>query len=234
MTPSPVVVAWSGGKDSSLALEALRKCVDFAPVALLTTVTREYDRVSMHGVRRTLVHAQAAALGLPLVEAVIPAKATNELYERAMECALDDIRTRLPSVRHIAFGDLFLEEVRAYRERQLAGTDFTPVFPVWGLDTRVLAERFIADGYHAIAVCVDSQQIDASFAGRRFSREFVRDLPATADPCGENGEFHTFVADGPIFAFPIEYQRGSVELRDERFAYCDLTSSQPSDRTQQA
>lgn len=222
MTPAPVVLAWSGGKDSSLALQALRGDPAVEPVALLTTVTREYDRISMHGVRRTLLRAQAASLGLPLVEAVIPAKATNEAYEAAMLVALGEIRARFPLVRHIAFGDLFLAEVRAYRERQLADTGFDPLFPLWGLDTRVLAERFISEGFEAVLVCVDTQQLPAGFAGRRFDRDLLRELPATADPCGENGEFHTFVAAGPVFDSRIPFMRGEVVLRDGRFAYCDL------------
>jgi len=158
---SEVVLAWSGGKDSSLTLETLRGDERFTPVALLTTITREYDRISMHGVRRSLLHAQAASLGLPLVEAVIPSRSTNETYEAAMRLALDEIRERFPAVGHVAFGDLYLTDVRAYRERQLAGTGFTPLFPVWGQDTRALADRFIADGYEAIAVCVDCDQISA-------------------------------------------------------------------------
>lgn len=218
-----VVLAWSGGKDSSLTLETLRRDARFTPVGLLTTVTREYDRISMHGVRRSLLHAQAAALGLPLVEALIPSRSTNESYEAAMLLALDDIRSRFPAVAQIAFGDLYLTDVRAYRERQLAGTGFAPLFPVWGQDTRALADRFIADGYEAIAVCVDCDQISATFAGRRFDRDFVRDLPVTADPCGENGEFHTFVADGPIFARRVNCEPGSIVMREQRFAYCDLT-----------
>ena len=142
-----------------------------------------------------------------------------------MRHALDEIHSSLPQVRHIAFGDLYLEDVRAYRERQLASTSFTPLFPVWGLNTPELAERFIAEGYDAIAVCVDCQQISASFVGRRFDREFIRDLPSTADPCGERGEFHTFVSAGPGFGTPIEYEVGEVVLRDDRFAFCDLLAA---------
>jgi uncharacterized protein (TIGR00290 family) len=222
MAPTPVVLAWSGGKDSSLTLQALRADPAVEAVALLTTVTREYDRISMHGVRRSLLHQQAESVGLPLVEAVIPAKATNQSYESAMSAALDDIRSRFPLVRHIAFGDLYLADVRAYRERQLIGTGFDPLFPLWGLDTRALAERFIDDGFEAVIACVDTQQLPMSCAGRSYDRALLGELPATADPCGENGEFHTFVAAGPIFASPIPYVRGEVVLRDERFAYCDL------------
>ncbi len=225
MAPSDVVLAWSGGKDSALALQALRADPATAPVALLTTVTREYERISMHGVRRTLLVAQAAAVSLPLVEAVIPAQASNEAYEANMRTALEEIRARFPLVRRIAFGDLFLADVRAYRERQMAGTGFDPLFPLWGLDTGALAERFINEGFEAVVVCADTQQVAASFAGRRYDADLLRDLPATADPCGENGEFHTFVADGPVFASRIPYERGDVVLREGRFAYCDLVWS---------
>jgi uncharacterized protein (TIGR00290 family) len=227
MAPAQVVIAWSGGKDSALALQALRADPAVEPVALLTTVTREYDRISMHGVRRTLLLAQAASLGLPLVEAVIPAKATNEAYEAAMRAAIGETRARFPFVRHIAFGDLFLADVRAYRERQLADTGFDPLFPLWGLDTRALAERFIAEGFKAVIVCVDTQQLPPAFAGRNYDRDLLRELPATVDPCGENGEFHSFVAAGPVFDSRIPFVRGEVVLRDGRFAYCDLEPGRP-------
>jgi uncharacterized protein (TIGR00290 family) len=222
MTPAPVILAWSGGKDSALALQALRADPQFDPVGLLTTVTSDYDRISMHGVRRTLLIEQAAAVGLPLVEATIPAGASNEAYEAAMTVALDDVRVRFPVVRHVAFGDLYLTDVRAYRERQLMGSGFDPLFPLWGLDTRALAERFIDELFDAVIVCADTQQIAASFSGRRYDRELLRELPAHADPCGENGEFHTFVADGPVFRSRVGYTIGDVVLRDGRFAYCDL------------
>jgi len=217
-----IILAWSGGKDSTLTLQALQNSPEFEPVALLTTVTSDYDRISIHGVRTSLLRTQAKSLGLPLIEAIIPAKSDNESYERAMATALDEIRVGFPRVKHLAFGDLFLEDVRAYREKQLSNTGFTPLFPLWGLNTRALAERFIADGFKAVAVCVDTQQIDGSFAGRNFDRQFVSDLIASADPCGENGEFHTFVTDGPIFSEPVAYSTGARVLRDARFHYCDL------------
>jgi len=224
MARAPVVLAWSGGKDSALTLQALRADPAVEPVALLTTVTREYDRISMHGVRRSLLLAQATAAGLPLVQAIIPAAASNEAYESAMRSALATVRERFPLVRHVAFGDLFLADVRAYRERQMAHAGMVPLFPIWGLDTRVLAERFIDEGFEAVLACVDTQQLPAAFAGRAYDRNLVRDLPATADPCGENGEFHTFVAAGPVLATRVPYVRGEVVLRDGRFAYCDLLS----------
>lgn len=222
MASLSVVLAWSGGKDSALALQALRADPALEPVALLTTVTRDYDRISMHGVRRTLLAAQAASVGLPLIEAVIPATASNEAYESAMRTALDHIRERFPQARHVAFGDLFLADVRAYRERQMAASGFTPLFPLWGLDTRSLAERFIRDGFEAVLVCVDTQQLPMALAGRAYDRDLLRELPEAADPCGERGEFHTFVAAGPGFASRIPFAKGEVVLRDGRFAYCDL------------
>lgn len=217
-----VILAWSGGKDSSLALQMLQNSPEFEPVGLLTTVTCEYDRISMHGVRTSLLRTQAKSIGLPLIESLIPATSDNESYERAMTLALDEIRVSFPLVKHLAFGDLFLEDVRAYRQNQLIDTGFTPLFPLWGIDTRGLAERFIAEGFKAVAVCVDTKQIDGSFAGRNFDRQFVRDLIAPADPCGENGEFHTFVSDGPIFSKPVAFSIGERVLHDARFLYCDL------------
>ena len=139
-----------------------------------------------------------------------------------MSVALDEVRVRFPVVRHVAFGDLYLTEVRAYRERQLMGSGFDPLFPLWGLDTRALAERFIDERFDAVIVCADTQQVAASFSGRRYDRGLLRELPAHADPCGENGEFHTFVADGPVFRSRVGYTIGDVVLRDGRFAYCDL------------
>ncbi len=217
-----VILAWSGGKDCTFALQTLQNDPEFEPVGLLTTVTSDYDRISMHGVRTSLIRTQAKSLGLPLIEALIPAKSDNESYERAMAIALDEIRVSFPRVKHLAFGDLFLEDVRAYRQKQLSDTGFTPLFPLWGLNTRTLAERFIADGFEAVAVCIDTKQIDGSFAGRNFDRQFVSDLIAPADPCGENGEFHTFVTDGPIFSEPVACSIGERVLRDARFLYCDL------------
>lgn len=222
MPPAQVILAWSGGKDSALTLQALRADPRVGVAALLTTVTAGYDRISMHGVRRTLLLAQAEALGLPLVEATIPERASNEQYEAAMSAALDAIRLRFPSARQVAFGDLFLEDVRAYREEKLSGTGFDPIFPLWGHDTRALAERFIGDGFEAVLSCVDTRQVAGTFAGRRFDRALLADLPGSADPCGENGEFHTFVAGGPVFAARVPYERGEIVLRDERFMYCDL------------
>jgi uncharacterized protein (TIGR00290 family) len=219
---TPVILSWSGGKDSALALHELSQDPSVVVAGLLTTITTEYDRVSIHGVRRTLLHEQAERLGLPLFEARIKPASSNAEYESAFLGALAEIRRARPGVAHIAFGDLFLEDVRAYRERLLSTTDWTPLFPIWGQDTRALATRFIDDGFAARLVCVDTTQLDPNFAGRPFDSQFLADLPASVDPCGERGEFHTFVSDGPLFRDAIRYECGERVLRDERFMFCDL------------
>lgn len=219
----PVVLSWSGGKDSALALAELQRSDEFLPVALLTSVTREYDRISVHGVRRALLEEQARRIGLPLVEISLEPNSSNAAYEAAFHRALDEIRVRWAEVKHIAFGDLFLEDVRAYRERLLADSGFDPVFPIWGRNTGDLAREFIDRGFKARLVCVDTTQLDGSFAGRAFDAELLADLPESADPCGERGEFHTFVSGGPIFLTEISHSAGDRVLRDQRFMYCDLT-----------
>ena len=217
-----VVLSWSGGKDSALALDALSRDPEVKVGGLLTSITRTYDRISVHGVRRSMLEAQVDRLALPLLEISLDADCTNAAYEAAFLDALADIRRSLPGVTHLAFGDLFLEDVRAYRERLLAGSGFEPLFPIWGLDTGTLARRFIADGFSARLVCVDTTQLDARFAGRLFDGALLADLPPSADPCGERGEFHTFVSDGPQFSAPINYRVGDTVLRDERFMFCDI------------
>jgi uncharacterized protein (TIGR00290 family) len=217
-----VVLSWSGGKDSSLALAALRTDPAYEVVALLTSVTRGYERVSVHGVRRELVEAQAASIGLPLLDVELEPRSSNEAYEAAFLEGLARARAAHLDVRRVAFGDLFLADVRAYRERLLGPTGVEPLFPLWGRDTAALAQEFIAAGFRATLVCVDTELLAASFAGREFDRQLLVDLPASVDPCGERGEFHTFVSAGPVFATPIPARAGEVVLRDERFAYCDL------------
>ena len=217
-----VVLSWSGGKDSALALDALSRDPTVEVAGLLTSVTRTYDRISVHGVRRAMLEAQVERLGLPLFEISLDPNCTNDAYEAAFHAALHEIRWDIPQVAYIAFGDLFLEDVRTYRERLLEGSGFEPIFPIWGLDTASLARRFIADGFSARLVCVDTTQLDAGFAGRLFDEQLLADLPATADPCGERGEFHTFVSDGPPFSRPIPYRVGETVLRDERFMFCDI------------
>ena len=219
-------LSWSGGKDSALALDALRRDPAIDVVGLMTSVTRPYDRVSIHGVRRALLTAQARSLGLPLVEVPIDAHCTNDEYEVAMRSALRDIKDGWPQLSRIAFGDLFLEDVRQYRERSLADSGFDLLFPLWGIDTAELARRVIADGYVARLVCVDTTQLAGDFAGRLFDESLLADLPPSVDPCGERGEFHTFVSDGPLFDVPISYTIGDRVLRDDRFMYCELSPAE--------
>ncbi|HZI43078.1 MAG TPA: hypothetical protein VFD67_15270 [Gemmatimonadaceae bacterium] len=215
-------LSWSGGKDSALALAALAADDKVEVVGLLTSVTRGYDRVSIHGVRRSLLEAQAAALQLPLTEITLEPQCTNAEYEAAFLSALARARARHPDVTAIAFGDLFLEDVRVYRERLLGCTALTPLFPLWGEPTAALAERCCGLSIAARLVCVDTTQLAAEFVGRSFDRALLAELPASVDPCGERGEFHTFVADGPGFRAPVPYTLGEIVRREERFVYCDL------------
>lgn len=219
---TPVLVAWSGGKDSALALREILCDGRYRVAALLTTVTGEYDRISMHGVRRTLLRRQAEALGLPLEEVVISPGATNDEYEARMGATLEALRARGPGLDTVVFGDLFLTDVRAYRERMLAGIGMRGLFPLWQRDTRALAHEFIRLGYRAVLVCVDAAQLAGEFAGREFDTALLQDLPPEVDPCGENGEFHTFVYAGPELRKPIGHARGPIVVRDDRFVYCDL------------
>jgi uncharacterized protein (TIGR00290 family) len=214
-------LAWSGGKDSALALWELRQA-GVAPAALMTTVTDDYERISMHGVRCALLRRQAAATGLPLVEVGIPAGCTNDVYEARMAAAFT--AAELAPVEEVAFGDLFLEDIRAYRESRLAAAGRRARFPLWGRDTAALARRFLAAGFRAVVVCVDPRALDSSFAGREYDEAMLADLPAGVDPCGENGEFHTFVTAGPIFTGPIACTRGRVVERDG-FVFADLLDS---------
>lgn len=217
----PIVLCWSGGKDSLLSLHELRESGEWDVAALLTTVTREYDRVSMHGVRRTLLHQQARSLGIELAEVFLQPHAPNAEYERRMAEQL--LEFRRGGIRHVAFGDLFLEDLRDYRVRQLAALEMQCVFPLWGRETRALYETFLSRNDRAVTVCVDPRVLNASHLGRELDAAFLADLPAEADPCGENGEFHTFVYDGPLFAEPIAWARGEIVERDS-FLYCDLIS----------
>jgi uncharacterized protein (TIGR00290 family) len=217
--PEPVLFCWSGGKDSAMALHALLQRPDVRIAALLTTVTETYDRISMHGVRRELLVQQAESIGLPLHEVRIPPQCVNPIYEARMEEALRAHNDA--GVRTIAFGDIFLEDLRAYREKNLARIGMTALFPIWKRDTRELIRHFHSVGFRALAACVDPKVLDRSFAGRELDEQFFRDLPHNVDPCGENGEFHTFVFDGPIFRNPIPIRAGEVLERDS-FIYCDL------------
>jgi len=214
-----ILVSWSGGKDSCLTLAEILRSETFSVQALLTTVTEGYDRISMHGVRRSLLEQQAAALGIPLEVVLIPQAATNDAYQSRMEAAFE--RYRQAGVTAIAFGDLFLADIRKYREEWLARAGMTPVFPVWLRDTRELARQFIDQGFEAILSCVDTRVLDCSFAGRSFDTALLTDLPENVDPCGENGEFHTFVSGGPIFRRKVPVARGEV-VRRESWCFCDL------------
>jgi len=219
--PEPLILSWSGGKDSALALGALRASGEHAPIVLLTSVTAGYERVSIHGVRRELLRAQAAALRLPLHEFELRPGCSNTEYEAALAAALAEVRERF-GARRIAFGDLFLEDVRRYREERVTPLGFEPLFPLWGRGTAALAREFVDRGFRARLVCVDTTQLDAGFAGRAYDAVLLDGLPAGVDPCGENGEFHTFVSFGPGWGAEVEYAVGEVVMRGGRFAYCDL------------
>jgi uncharacterized protein (TIGR00290 family) len=218
-TPEPILFCWSGGKDSAMALYTLDQQRHFRVVALLTTVTETYERIAMHGVRRELLRRQAESLGLPLHEVSIPPQCVNSVYEARMEEALGVFHRQ--GVRKVAFGDIFLEDLRAYREKNLARIGMTALFPIWKRDTRELIRFFHQQRFRAVAACVDPKVLDPSFAGRELDESFFRDLPFHADPCGENGEFHTFVFDGPIFQSPVPVRTGEVVNRDG-FVFCDL------------
>ena len=222
--PQPLILSWSGGKDSTLALDALRASGEHDPIVLLTSVTAGYERISIHGVRRELLRRQAAALGLPLHEFELQPESSNEAYDAALAAALGEVRERFGATR-VAYGDLYLEEIRRYREERVAALGFEAIFPLWERDTAQLAREFVERGFQARLVCVDTTQLDASFAGRAYDARLLADLPATVDPCGENGEFHTFVGGGPGFSSSVDYDVGEVVMRLERFAYCDLVPS---------
>ena len=218
-TRPKALIAWSSGKDSAWALHEARRADALEIVGALTTVTDTFGRVSMHGVREELLLAQLDAAGLPACIVRIPYPCPNEAYEREMAAAMKDAKAR--GVTHIIFGDLYLEDIRAYRERQLAGTGITPVFPIWGRATSDLARGMIAAGLEAYLATVDLAKLPAGFAGRRFDMDLLDALPAGADPCGENGEFHSFVAAGPMFKGKIKVKIRETVERDG-FAYTDL------------
>jgi len=215
----PILFCWSGGKDSAIALHTLLQQDNVRIAALLTTVTEGYDRISMHGVRRELLQRQAESLHLPLHEVFIPPQCANPIYEARMEEALRLFFKQ--GIRRVAFGDIFLGDLRLYREKNLARVAMQAVFPIWKRDTRELICEFHAARFRSVAVCIDSKVLDPSFAGRELDASFFADLPPTVDPCGENGEFHTFVFDGPIFSRPIDFTLGEVVQRDS-FVFRDL------------
>ena len=218
----PLLLSWSGGKDAAWTLHVLRQRDDVEVVGLLTTVNTGYDRIAMHGIRRDLLGLQAEAAGLPLVEAFIEPRCDNDQYEAAIADALERARARWPGLDTVAFGDLYLADVRGWREASCAKLGWRIETPLFGADTRSLAHEMIAGGLRAHLCCVDTQQLDAAFSGRDFDDRLLADLPASCDPCGENGEFHTLVSGGPMFAHAIGVRAGEQVLRDGRFFYTDF------------
>lgn len=221
----PLLLSWSGGKDAAWALHTLRGRDDVEVVGLVTTLTEGYERIAMQGIRHALLRAQSAACGLPVIEAWMPQRADNATYRASFADALARARARWPGLSDIAFGDLFLQDIRDWREAQCAELGWAPHFPVFdpapGYTTR-LAQDMLAAGLRAHLTCVDTTQLDADFSGRAFDADLLRALPPSCDPCGENGEFHTLVHAGPMFASPIAIARGERVLREERFAYTDF------------
>ncbi len=221
--------AWSGGKDSAMALYELRKSGYCEVAALLSVITEGFDRISMHGVRRVLLERQAELLDLPLEKIYISKKSSNEEYEEKMREIL--LRFKSNGVTSVVFGDIFLEDLRKYREENLTKIKMNGNFPIWKRDTTELADTFINLGFKAVITCVDSKVLDKSFVGRIFDRQFLHDLPSNVDPCGENGEFHSFVCDGPIFKNEILFDFGKIILRKNRFFYCDLLPGEKGGRS---
>lgn len=214
-----VLLSWSSGKDSAWTLHVLRQDSTAEVVGLLTTVNTEHNRVAMHAVRREVLEAQARAVGLPLHVIPLPWPCSNEVYEARMRRALEEALAR--GVTHVAFGDLFLEDIRAYREKQMAGSGLDPLFPIWREPTDALSRRMVASGLEAVLTCVDPKQLSASFVGRRYDQALLNELPASVDPCGEKGEFHTCVLNGPGFREPLRARVGEILSRDG-FAFADV------------
>jgi len=215
-----VIMSWSGGKDSSLALNEIKKNSDYEITALLTTTSSDYDRISMHGVRRVLLEKQAESLDIPLDVIPIPKSHTLEEYGMKMQEALE--RHAKAGVTGVVFGDIFLEDLKKYREDNLAKVQMKGIFPIWKRNTSELAKTFTDLGFRAVITTIDSKVLDKSFVSREFDKDFCAELPLKVDPCGENGEFHSFVYDGPIFKEPISHKKGEIVFRENRFYYCDL------------
>jgi len=215
-----VLFTWSGGKDSVLALYEIQKREDQEVVALLTTLTEGYDRISMHGVRSILLQHQANSLGLPIEKVYISKNSSNEEYEAKMREVLQ--KYLRGGVSSVVFGDIFLEDLRKYREDNLSKIGMKAIFPIWKRNTVGLAHGFIDLGFKAVITCVDSNVLNKAFVGRLYDQQFLSELPSTVDPCGENGEFHSFVYDGPIFEKRVSYTKGEIVFRDNRYWYCDL------------
>lgn len=215
-----LVVGWSGGKDSAFALYETLRAKNYEVVGLLTTITQDYDRISIHGVRRVLLEAQAEALGLPLEKMLIHKGASDVDYEAALVKILAKFKSE--GVNHVLYGDIFLEDVKKYRDDMLAKLGMQGVYPLWKKDTTALANNFMEAGFKTVITVVDSNVLGKEFAGRDYNKQFLADLPKNVDPCGENGEFHSFVYNGPIFSKPVGFTKGEVVLRENRFWYCDL------------
>jgi len=218
----PVVLSWSGGKDSAMVAYHLLASQKYEIAALLTTVTEDFDRISMHGVRRELLERQAESLAIPLHMVMIPKDCPNEIYEGRMNHAFSHFKAR--GITKIAFGDLFLADIKQYRDERLAQAGMAGLYPIWLRDTHELVRTFIGLGFRAKLACVDTHAIDASFAGRELDARLLEDLPPSADPCGEHGEYHSFVYAGPIFKKTIDCKAGETTLRASRFNYCDIVS----------
>lgn len=216
-----IVLSWSGGKDSAMALWELRRQGAYDVTALVSVMTEEDDRITMHGITRCLLEQQAAAIGLPLELVYVPRHPSNQVYLARLNQVLE--RFRGEGIRKVAFGDLYLDDLRDFREENLENIGMEAVFPLWHRDTRELSQAFLNAKFKAIVVCVDDQTLDAAFTGRLYDRHFLGDLPITVDPCGENGEFHTFVFDGPMFHQPVAITAGSRRSCD-RFHFCDLVT----------
>lgn len=227
MAREKIWLSWSSGKDSAWSLHTLRQGSEYEVVALLTTVNTAFNRVAMHAVREAVLEAQAAALGLPLVKVPIPSPCPNEVYEQAMAQAME--RARAEGIARVAFGDLFLEDIRKYREEKLSAVGMQPVFPIWGLETRALAHSMVRSGVRALITCVNPKLLDARFAGRIFDEQLLADLPESVDPCAERGEFHTCIYAGPMFKKPLPVRAGEIVTRDG-FVFADalLADSAPA------
>lgn len=218
----PLLLSWSGGKDAAWALQVLRQRDDVEVIGLLTSITADYERIAMQGIRVDVLHAQAASVGLPVIEARMPQRASNASYEATLARALAQASQRWPGLDTIAFGDLFLADIRAWRDALCARLGWAARYPLFGSDTAGLAQEMIEGGLRAALCCVDTDQLNARWAGHPFDTDLLEGLPENIDPCGENGEFHTCVSDGPMFARSLNLQRGETVLRDGRFAYTDF------------
>lgn len=215
-----LIVSWSGGKDSTAALYQILQSSEYEVISLITSITDAYQRISIHGVRKDLLEMQAESLGIGLKEIYISENATNTEYESSLESAL--LHFRRIGISNVLFGDIFLEDVKKYRDEFLDRLSMHGVYPLWMRDSKELADYFINSGFKAITTCVDSTQLSEEFCGREYNHDFLSNLPTNCDPCGENGEFHTFVYDGPIFKNKIEFDVGKTIMRDNRFYYTDL------------